>query len=181
MPILLTILTALYPVIAFLGLQYTSPSVVSAILIGLLVLRFTVNRSKAGQENHVKLLFVAVFILLTFSLLTDSQHGIRFYPVAVNLIFLALFAYSLIFPPSVIERIARIKHSDLSPLAVGYTRKVTFVWCGFFIVNGSISFYTFMFSDMEIWALYNGVISYILMGVLGTAEWLVRQKVKPNG
>ncbi|MDU0353029.1 hypothetical protein RS130_02950 [Paraglaciecola aquimarina] len=178
MPILLTALTLLYPILAYLGLQYTSPSVVAGVLMGLLVLRFAVYKSKAKQEKHVKLMFLAVLILLTFSLFTDSQFGIRFYPVAVSLIFLCLFAYSLIFPPTVIERLARLTNNDFSPAGVKYARKVTIAWCLFFVLNGSISFYTCMYSDMQTWTLYNGVISYVLMGILGAAEWLIRQTVK---
>ncbi len=164
--------------LAYFGLQYTSPSIVAGLLMVLLIVRFVLSKPKAPQANHVKFLFLAVIILLSFSLFTGSEFGIRFYPVAVSLIFFCVFAYSIVFPPTVIERLARLTKSSFSPAGVQYTRKVTYAWCIFFILNGAISFYTCLFSDMETWTLYNGLISYILMGILGASEWLIRQTIK---
>ncbi|MEP0355393.1 MAG: hypothetical protein ABJH06_02985 [Paraglaciecola sp.] len=178
MPILLTILAILYPIIAYFGLKYCNPSIVSALLILLLTLRFVLDKSSSHKHKHFKLVFGAILTLLMFSLLSNSDYGIKFYPVAMSLMFFAMFSYSLIYPPTVIERFARIKNKNLSDYGVSYTRFFTKVWCGFFILNAGISFYTALYSDIEIWTLYNGIISYILMGILGASEWLIRQTVK---
>ena len=76
-----------------------------------------------------------------------------------------------------VERLARIREPHLSPAGVRYTRKVTQVWCGFFIGNGAIALFTVLYADMRLWTLWNGVIAYILMGTLMASEWLVRQRV----
>ncbi|MFT2091849.1 hypothetical protein [Paraglaciecola sp. 2405UD69-4] len=178
MSILLTILAVLYPIIAYFGLKYCSPSIVSGLLIALLALRFVLDKSSTYKPKHFKWIFGAVLTLLVFSLLSNSDYGIKFYPVAMSLMFFAVFGYSLISPPTIIERFARIKNKNLSDYGVSYTRFFTKVWCVFFIINASISSYTAMYSDIEIWTLYNGVISYVLMGVLGASEWLIRQTVK---
>ena len=77
-----------------------------------------------------------------------------------------------------IERLARLQEPDLPAAGVAYTRRVTQVWCGFFIVNGSVSLLTALFASDAGWALYNGVISYALMGLLFVGEWLIRKRVK---
>jgi uncharacterized membrane protein len=100
--------------------------------------------------------------------------------VAVNLALLSSFAYSLMHPPSAIERLARLRHPDLSEQAVAYTRKVTKVWCAFFVINAGIAFITAAWASPETWALYNGVIAYILMGCLFGIEYLVRLRVKDS-
>jgi uncharacterized membrane protein len=87
---------------------------------------------------------------------------------------LAIFACSLKFPPTVIERFARLKSPQLSLKALAYTRKVTVVWCCFFVVNASIALYTVFFASTKIWTLYNCFISYCLMVGLLLAEFLVR-------
>ena len=103
---------------------------------------------------------------------------LKLYPVAVNLALLSSFAFSLLHPPSAIERLARLREPELSPAAIRYTRKVTQVWCGFFVLNAGIALATALWMSNEAWALYNGLIAYIAMGCLFCIEWLIRQKVK---
>lgn len=103
---------------------------------------------------------------------------IKFYPVLINIFMLILFSQSLIFPPSIIERIARKTEKTFPPEAVLYTRRVTQVWCVFFIINGTISLITIFWASPKIWSLYNGVISYLLMGLLFGGEYFVRLSFK---
>jgi uncharacterized membrane protein len=76
-----------------------------------------------------------------------------------------------------IERIARIREPNLPDAAVRYTRIVTEVWCLFFVLN-AVALYTALAADIEVWALYNGVIAYVLMGLLFAGEYLVRRRVQ---
>lgn len=112
------------------------------------------------------------------SLSFNAWGPLKFYPALVNAVLLAVFATSLARPPSAIERLARLSEPDLPPAAVRYTRRVTQVWCVFFVGNGAIALATALWASTEAWALYNGVIAYGLMGVLFGAEWLVRRRVK---
>jgi uncharacterized membrane protein len=98
--------------------------------------------------------------------------------VLVNLVMLGLFSWTLLSPPSLIERLARLKEPDLPPSGVHYTRRVTQVWCGFFVLNGSIAAYTALYSSLATWTLYNGLISYLLMGLLFGGEFLLRLHVR---
>ena len=54
---------------------------------------------------------------------------------------------------------------------------MTIVWCCFFIINGGIAAYTTFFCSREVWALYNGGISYALMGTLFVVEYIIRKLV----
>jgi uncharacterized membrane protein len=67
----------------------------------------------------------------------------------------------------------------LYPVAIAYTRKVTVVWCGFFVVTGTLALATALWSSDKTWALYNGLIAYLLMGALFAGEWLVRPRPQP--
>jgi uncharacterized membrane protein len=96
----------------------------------------------------------------------------------VSLGFGAAFAYSLMWPPTIVERIARFQHPDL-PLAVNsYLRKVTIAWLMFFIINAIISAATAASGSLRLWTLYNGLISYLVMGVMFAGEFLIRQHVR---
>jgi uncharacterized membrane protein len=37
---------------------------------------------------------------------------------------------------------------------------------------------TSLWASTEVWALYNGLIAYLLMALLFAGEWLVRQRVQ---
>jgi uncharacterized membrane protein len=102
----------------------------------------------------------------------------RAYPVAINLAMAAVFAASLRYPPTVVERIARLSEPDLPPEGVVYTRQVTGVWVGFLLVNAAISLWTAIWGSLDQWALWNGLLSYLAMGALFAGEYLVRRVVR---
>ena len=98
--------------------------------------------------------------------------------MAGGILLLVVFAASLAFPPTAVERIARLSEPDLPPSGVAYTRRVTQVWCGFFVLNGALALATALWMSDRAWALYNGLIAYGLIGLLFGVEWLVRQRVR---
>jgi acyl-coenzyme A synthetase/AMP-(fatty) acid ligase len=58
-----------------------------------------------------------------------------------------------------------------------YCRKVTLVWCCFFILNGGIALITVFSGSPAAWSIYNGGVSYVLMGVLFSGEFVIRRMV----
>jgi uncharacterized membrane protein len=58
---------------------------------------------------------------------------------------------------------------------VRYTFRITQIWCAFFLINGTLAAYTALFTSRAAWALYNGLIAYLLMGALFAGEWLYRR------
>lgn len=117
-------------------------------------------------------------LLAAWTLLANAALPLKLYPVMVNGALLLVFGLSLRFGPPVVERMARLRDPVLPPAALAYTRRVTQVWCGFFVFNGSVALATALWASERTWALYNGVLSYALMGTLFAGEWLVRQRVK---
>lgn len=105
---------------------------------------------------------------------SNSTDWLRWYPVMVNAMLLAVFGASLHRGRPVIERLARLRHPDLPAAGVRYTRNVTRVWCGFFAFNGMIAAALAAWGPWNWWTAYNGAISYVLMGLLMGGEWLLR-------
>ena len=124
------------------------------------------------------LAMLAAAVLIGLGLLGQAELGMRSYPVAVNLVMLLVFAGSLIKGPPLIEQLARLREPDLPPRAIAYTRRVTQAWCGFFLANGSVAAWTAWQASFELWALYNGVIGYLLIGAMFAAEWIIRRRVR---
>ena len=127
--------------------------------------------------------YFAIFMtaLLAFIYLSQNLGTMFWYPIIINGMLLATFGASLFSSQSLVERLARLKTPDLPTQAVLYTRKVTQIWCGFFIFNIIVCAVLIAIQNYQWWAIYTGGISYGLMGVLMVGEWLVRQKVIKNG
>ncbi len=172
----LGLLFLLYPFLIYLGLQEFQPKILASLLLVATVLRFVVNKPEKG-EMGMSLHWVAAGVLVTLiTFVTDSKYGLFLYPLLVNLAFFAFFAISLLHPPTVIERIARRQRPEFSEKAIVYTRKVTQIWCVFFLLNGGMSVVSAFHSETW-WMLYNGFISYILIGLMLAGEYLIRIKV----
>ena len=103
----------------------------------------------------------------------------------MNLLLLFSFGVTLFRPPSMIYRFAVIQDKTI-PNSLGerriavYCRKVTIVWIAFFVINGSMAAWTIFSGQDVLWAVYNGGVSYILIGILFAGEIIVRKKVQKN-
>ncbi len=91
-----------------------------------------------------------------------EEHLLRWYPSLICALLLAAFGLSLKFGPPMIERIARVTEPDLPPVAVRYTRRVTWVWVAFFALNGTASALLAEWGPLSWWTFYNGI-----LGLLG--------------
>lgn len=179
----IAILVFLYPIAIYFGLQYLEPKYLAVLLATLVIIRtfFTSNKLLKAIKGLWIIILLAGLTLATLSFIQNSELGLKLYPVVITSSFLMLFGYSLFKPPSMIERLARIQEPDLPEEGVIYTRKVTQLWCAFFIFNILVSLYTVFYTSTETWAVYNGLISYILMGSLFIGElvyrkWLLKSK-----
>nr|WP_244137130.1 hypothetical protein [Burkholderia pyrrocinia] len=108
---------------------------------------------------------------------TNSELLLRLYPSLVNLGLLVVFGATLVRGPSMVEKFARLHSPDPSPQVVRYTRRVTQLWCVFFILNSVFSVYTAVCWRREAWSLYNGALAYVLIGVLLVGEIAWRRLV----
>lgn len=179
--ILALVATVLYPIWVYFGLAYFSPRTLAVLLLATLLLRFFLGASRrkpsdAKSPFGALLLAMALFALMVA--VVDQQQLLMWYPVFVSALFLMVFAFSLAFPPTLIERIARLTDPDLPHRAIKYTYKVTAVWCLFFAGNAMVAAYTVLCGSLELWTLYNGLISYLLMGALFAVEWVIRKRVR---
>lgn len=171
------ILVALsWPVLVFVLHGYLGSWPLLVIGALLLIWRTPQAVSKATQIRALAIL-VAI-LLLALGGLGYAELGMRAYPVAVNVIMLTLFLSSLWQGPPIVEHLARLHDPELSPAGVRYTRRVTWAWCGFFVVNGTLAGWTALYADLAIWSLYNGVISYALIALMFAGEWLLRHRLR---
>ncbi|EDQ00546.1 hypothetical protein [Shewanella benthica] len=160
-----------YPLAVYFGLNYLPTGTIAMVLCCFLIVRLLIQK----QQVKVMILPILVGIGLTAASFIAKRHDwLLYYPVVINLSMLMLFVYSLKLGPSMIERLARLKEPELPHEAIPYLKKVTRIWCGLFVFNGSVALYTAHYASLEIWTLYNGLIAYLLIGSLLGGEWLYR-------
>jgi len=173
----IAVLTLLYPLAVYFGIHYIEPWQIAALLAALLTVRLL---SGGAADRGSRLLLMAALLYCGFAVWHNNLISLRFYPTLINLVLLLVFTASLYFPPTAIERLARLQHPDLPPKGVRYTRKVTQVWCVFFLLNGLAAAATALWSSFAWWSLYNGLIAYLLMGLLMAIEYAVRIRTQDH-
>jgi len=180
--ILTGILLLAWPFVVWLGLAHNSLHWLLPLIALLLILRWRQARKNPGPMRTVmQSVALAGIALCVASALLRTHQLLLFYPVAVNGIMLTVFGGSLWTTMPLVERLARLRTPDLPPQGVRYTRRVTQVWCLFFIINGSVALFTALRGDMQLWTAWNGMAAYLLMGTLMAGEWIVRRRVMKQG
>lgn len=169
------LITAAYPLLVYIGLGRFEPRWLALLLAGLAVARALSSRDRFWWWSAA-----AALVLAATALLANQALPLKLYPVLVNTVLLLVFGASLRHPPSMVERLARLREPDLDADGVAYTRRVTQVWCIFFLFNGSLALATSLWASDAVWALYNGLIAYGLIGLLMAGEWLVRCRVRAS-
>ena len=101
----------------------------------------------------------------------------KLYPVAVNFVICTVFWSSLFTKETIIQKFAKALDGELNDFGLVYTKNLTYIWCVFLLINFLISVWT-IFLNEHIWAIYNGFISYILLGTLFIVEYTIRRILK---
>jgi len=170
------VLFAGYPVAVYVGLTRFSARGLGLVLALLLLpgLVHKLRRARREDLRTVARLPLSIFALLALSAWLDDRRFVFALPLLINGALLLQFAGSLRSTP-LVERFARMQQPTLSGAQVAYCRSVTKVWCAFFVLNALTSALLAGFASLSAWALYNGLVAYLLMGSLATVEYVVRK------
>ncbi len=167
------VVLALYPFIIYFGISVLPPSFFGIALAVLLLIRFGVIRP---EERATAL--PAIILLLAYAVATavlGSTRMLLYYPALVSFLLCALFAGSFKQEEPILLRIMRARGVTMHAHIPPYLTRLTAVWATFFALNGLIAVWTTT-ASMEIWTIYNGMISYLLIAVLMAGEWLFRRR-----
>ncbi len=195
------VIAAVYPILVFtlLVIFKVDTKILSLCIVALAAAFFlsATGSRKTGKNEKTALdwkplLSSALFLAAgLFCFITGKEFFLKLYSVVINATLLAVFGSTLFFEPNIIFRFATladksIKGSSYEKQVNAYCRKVTIVWCCFFILNGGAAVCTTFAEKLfrvgpetarKIWAVYNGGISYILMGTLFVVEYIIRKVV----
>jgi uncharacterized membrane protein len=171
---LLPVIGLLYPFLVYFGMEHVSTPLYALALGAIWLIRAPSLLKQPGGRWMIAAA-LAYCALLAFS---GEAAMLRWYPSLISALLLFVFGISLKYGPPMVERIARVSEPELPPEAIPYTRKVTWVWVGFFIFNGLVSAVLTLWAPLGWWTLYNGLIAYFIMGTLFGGEWLLRRRLR---
>lgn len=170
-----------YPLVVHLGLwtgslPWTAGLLCACLLALVLLPKTPPSRStpwRLDPRLHRSLFALGALLALAAALL-DSQKLLLFFPLLSNAALFFAFASSLLRERSLVETFARLWEPELSAEKIRYCRRVTVVWSAFFVVNGFAALVLALWAPLHWWTLYTGLLGYVLAGLLGFSELLVR-------
>ena len=172
LPVLAALIGVGYPLLVYGLIGLLEPRVL-ALLVGAVVLPRLALRWRHCRLADISHLTVPVGLVATVLFLAAIFNDVRFFlfvPALINAGLLIGFGRTLLRGPSMVETIARLRRQHLPDGAVPYCRRVTYIWCLFFAINITISLWLTLSSSLAHWAIYNGFVAYILVGILLAAE-----------
>lgn len=116
--------------------------------------------------------FIGMFAVIGIFHFTDFIL-LKYYPPVMNFCLFMIFFSSLFQERTVIQKIALASDPNSNEAVMKYTKNLTYIWAVFTFLNFLVSVGTVFMSE-KIWALYNGFISYLLVGIIFIIEYIVR-------
>lgn len=189
--VLLPGVMVLYPFLVYFGLRTLQGRTLGLLLllaIFLLILGFKIleqrgnavtntNDKRKTISRNMSIGIAIAIPLATVSALYDDSDFLLYYPVLINFSFFCLFGFSLFDQSTFVERMASAGSLEITEEIRRYLRKVTIAWCLFFICNGAVALYTATEANHDVWVIYNGFLSYVLIGSMFVGEFAVRSVV----
>jgi len=147
-------------------------------LLAILVPSFILRSIGSAQRHHLRALLpipVIVVSVILAGIAWDDHRAMLALPVVMSAAMLVTFVTSLFGEMPIIERFARLQNPDLPQEHLPYIRAVTIAWCGFFVLNGGLCVGLALWASLEAWALYVGLIAYVVIGALFVIEYVIRK------
>jgi uncharacterized membrane protein len=73
-----------------------------------------------------------------------------------------------------VSRFAELEQGDLSVELACYTRRLTYLWTIFFLFMAFVSIVLAVVAPIEVWSLFNNLVSYLMVATLFLGEFVWR-------
>jgi uncharacterized membrane protein len=164
-------LLALYPFAVYFGIQFLPPTFFALLLAVVVMLRGAIARPE--ERATILPVTLILFAYAVAAAIIARTQALLYYPVLINSTLCVVFSWSLKAGDPLLLRIVRARGTPINEHALRYLTRLTAVWASFFAMNALVALWTTT-TTLQIWTLYNGLISYVLVGTLGLSEWLYR-------
>jgi len=167
--VLAAALFILYPAAVYFGLTH------GMAWLGLTFLAiFFLYRAYFSAERRRFSIFMVLVLLIGMWLQQEAM--VKFIPIIIHATLFLLFFQSLRLKQPIIEKFAKLDFPVLPEGMAEHCLFITRVWAIFFALNILINIGMIFWFPHAYWALYNGVIVYVLIGFLVIGEYGLRKR-----
>jgi uncharacterized membrane protein len=183
-------LIVLYPLLVFGALVIFKLSIrYLSVLVILLAAAYILINRRRYHGRHPIFIFITPAILFCIGLvclIIDSDKNVhidpklvfKVYPALADLVYLTIMGTSLFIPPPLVSYFVTMFDKSLKDrldpsYLERYCRKATIIWCIFFFIDAIIAMITVIWASELVWGIYNGGVTYVLMGMIFAGEYVV--------
>ena len=163
----------LYPYFVYRGVQEGGVWFAPAVIAGI----YFYQAIKA-QQARVRVQKLAIVLVLLLGAIFYQDLIAKLVPIIIQLSLMLFFGKTLLRDkgPSLVERFARLDFPDepMPSILVNYCRYLTIMWTGFFAFNVVTCVMLALFAPVEWWAIFTGVLIFLLSVLLMVAEYIWR-------
>ncbi|MDD5276953.1 MAG: hypothetical protein PHR16_12830 [Methylovulum sp.] len=169
--IVVTSLFLVYPYLVYRGIESGMVWLAPAIFSGIYL--FQAFAARTLKIRIYKALVAVALLVGTYYLQTVTAKVL---PVLIQLFLMYFFGRTLLKGkgPSFIESFVRLEFPEIPPGISEYCRQLTIMWTGFFAFNALMCVVLAIWGTDFWWTLYNGMVIYLLIGVLVVGEYIYR-------
>lgn len=169
--IISSIIFLLYPYLVYRGVQegvvWFAPAAIASIYL---------YQAVKATKKQVRIQKTGIVLILFLGAVFYQDIMAKLIPIFIQLSLMLFFGKTLLKNkgPSLVERFALLEFPDIPPVLSRYCRHLTIMWTGFFAFNVIACILLAFFAPVEWWAIYTGVLIFLLTAVLMVAEYIWR-------
>lgn len=172
-----TCLFLLYPYLVYKGMENGMAWIAPTFFSGLFLLQ--AFRAKTTRIKIIKASISITLLLGAYYLQTITAKAM---PIFIQLMLMYFFGRTLFKGkgPSFIESFVRLEFPEFPAYVSAYCTNLTILWTAFFAMNAVICLLLAIWGTTYWWTLYNGLIIYLMIGLLSIGEYIYRHYKFPE-
>ncbi len=164
-----------YPYLVYLGMEsgvvWFAPLFISSVYL---------YQGIKAQDNRGRISKIAIALVLLVGAVFFQSITAKLLPFVIQLMLMHFFGRTLFNGPTLVERFVRMEFPELPPGITEYCRQLTWLWTGFFAFNAVMCVILAFWAPNSWWAIYNGILIFVLTGLLMVGEYIWRHFKFPD-
>ena len=169
--IISSIIFLLYPYLVYRGVKegvvWFAPAAIASIYF---------FQAVKARSKRVRIKKTAIVIILFLGAIFYQDVMAKLMPIIIQLSLMLFFGKTLLRGkgPSLVERFASLEFPVMPSALSRYCRHLTIMWTSFFAFNVVTCILLAFFAPVEWWAIFTGVLIFMLTAILMVAEYIWR-------
>jgi len=169
--IITSVIFLLYPYLVYRGVKegvvWFAPAMIASLYF---------YQAVKARTRRIRIQKISIVITLFLGAIFYQDLMAKLIPIFIQLSLMLFFGKTLLKSrePSLVERFAQLEFPDMPPVLSRYCRHLTILWTAFFAFNVVVCIFLALFAPVEWWAIYTGVLIFLLTAVLMLAEYIWR-------